>query len=281
MRAATSSHPELAGFWLWRAKIETFLGLADAARHSFERALEAERPERESLAEKVPSSRHPISAEIWSEWGRFLLSRGDSQVGAQALEKAVEFDPSLSMARLALIDHLLAAGHVDRARTSALDAIAMHVETPMLLERLERIRQVEPSTPQIVEQYRTALSKTSKNVVIMNNLATALTGLERFSESIEICRSAIQFMPDSPGIHATLAATLVAKGDAEGAIREFEILRGLVPESGDAAFKLGILYARVGRIADARRQFEDMSRIGTPQEREAAAQLLKELSIQP
>lgn len=276
LKWATQHEPDWGLLWLWRARFETYLGQWHDAAASFEKAIECERLPREKLTAKVPSARHPFSAEVWTEWGRFLLRRGDSTTGGAALESAVKFDPGSAVARVALVEYLLSAQRLDDARRASIDAMMNHAESPALYERFDLIRRLDPSTPQIVAEYMAAHEKLPQNVAIINNLAVALTGQRRFDESIQLCRKGLAIAPESAGLRATLGATHLAKEDIASAISEFENLRKVAPQSGEAAIRLGFLYHRVGRTAEARLQWQEAERIGTPEEKRTAADLLRQ-----
>ncbi|MBX3395891.1 MAG: 4Fe-4S binding protein [Phycisphaerae bacterium] len=275
---ATDAHPDTAAYWLWRARIEVFLGQLESARASFGRAMECERPAREALTRKVPDALHPLSSEIWTEWGQFLLASGETTEGVKALESAISFDPRNGNAPLALLEYHGAIGDLDAARDLVIDCLARHVESPAIYSHLERLRTTEPSSLAIVEAYRNGLRRIPGNVAVMNNLATALTGMGQLEEAVGVCRKALEISPNSAALHATLGAVLLAKNDAAGGIREFEIVHQLLPDSGEHAIKLAFLYARVGRMDDARRLLLAVEKSGTPDERQTARSLLSQIA---
>lgn len=278
LHAATDAHPDTAALWLWRAKIEVFLNQPENARASFRRAIECERPARETLTRKVPDALHPLSSEIWTEWGQFLLARGESAEGVKAIRSAIGFDPRNGNAPLALLGFYSAINDMDAARELAIDCLERHVESPAIYAHLERLRTSEPSSPSIVDAYRRGLQRVPNNIALMNNLATALTGLGQLDEAVKVCREALRIVPNSAAMHATLGAVLLAMNDAAGGIREFEIVHQLLPDSGEHAIKLGFLYARVGRMDDARRLLVAVEKKGTPDEQQAARSLLNQIA---
>ncbi len=278
-RWAVEERPDLPLFWLWRAKVATLLGRLDEADSAYARALDIERAAREPLAAKVPNARHPISAEIHSEWGRFLFMKdGPGRAeAATALADAVQYDPGLDIAQISLLDFYLSTNQIDRARRAAIDAIGHGIGSRQFYERLERIRMFENNPAKAAEDYRAAIKAHPDNIVLMGNFAAALAESGRLDEAERIGHQALALDPVSPGLTATLGGILAEKGDFAAAIPFFEKLCNLLPDSGEAAVKLAMLYARVGRMADAARSLERATTIGSEHERAQARQMLQQL----
>ncbi|HWL95203.1 MAG TPA: tetratricopeptide repeat protein, partial [Phycisphaerae bacterium] len=275
--AATRERPGLANLWLWRAKIMTYLDRPGDARDAFSKAMDLEQEEYGSASAADMKEPRPLSAEIWAEWGRFLLREGDPAGAGDALEKSVSFDPAYQIGRRALVDYYLAANRVGDARRTALQGLEHGFRSSKLSEVFDRIRIAENNPAAAIDDYTQALTRHPDDVLLLSNLAAALAEANRPADAAALCRRALKKAPDSAGLHATLGAVLVMTNDLAGAIREYQTVLRLLPSSADAAFRLAFLYAQTGRPAEAVPLLEKVRQTGAPDERKTAQQLLNEL----
>jgi tetratricopeptide (TPR) repeat protein len=118
-------------------------------------------------------------------------------------------------------------------------------------------------------------------LVFRLNLGFALAQAGRLSESAAAYREVLRVNPDSLKARADLGAVLLASSDLPGAIREYETIHARIPDNSEAAFKLGLLYAQVGRRDDAVRMFKIVSQHGTDEEKKQAHAALAQLGSQP
>lgn len=84
----------------------------------------------------------------------------------------------------------------------------------------------------------------------------------RYSEAIDLYRSAVRMAPRYHLSRAGLGRALAAAGRTAGSIRQYRVAVDLLPDPGYLA-ALGDLYVLVGRPADAREQFDTVRAIAT------------------
>lgn len=277
IRRALAFHPDAPELWLTRAKVETFLGNPDAALRAFEKAVALESAERETLTRKAGPMPHPLSSQIWTEWGLFQARRGQVREAERTLLKAVEYDSASVRARVALAGFQMATDQSDAARETLLEAFRLSPHEAAVLQGLAGLRRMPQDQARAVRDYRAALTEHPNNGVLWHNLALALTNLKRYPQAVEAYRQSLEILPEAIDARAELGAVLLSLQDYRGAIAEYERITEKLPDNGEAAFRLGFLYLQAGRRSDAVRLLTVAATRGTPSQRRQAAELLRQI----
>ncbi|PYL59463.1 MAG: hypothetical protein DMF31_06670 [Verrucomicrobia bacterium] len=83
----------------------------------------------------------------------------------------------------------------------------------------------------------------------------------RLPEAIEYCQSALRLRPDAPKAHDLLGMALAMQGHGEAALDEIRHAAGLAPNDADIQKDLGVTLARLGRIPESIDHFHEALRL--------------------
>jgi putative PEP-CTERM system TPR-repeat lipoprotein len=125
--------------------------------------------------------------------------------------------------------------------------------------------------------YQTVLARSPSEVAALNNLAwiSAQSGDPKAREYAE---KAYSISPSNPAVLDTLGAILVDAGEVDRGIKLMREGVTIAPQSNDLRLSLASALAKAGRKADARKELEPLSALGTKYERAAeVAALMKTL----
>ena len=83
----------------------------------------------------------------------------------------------------------------------------------------------------------------------------------RLPEAIEYCQSALRVRPDAPKAHDLLGMALAMQGNGEAALDEMRHAAELAPNDADIQKDLGVTLARLGRIPESIDHFHEALRL--------------------
>lgn len=131
--------------------------------------------------------------------------------------------------------------------------------------------------PAAARHYQVLLKGQPNNPIVLNNLAWAL-GQLKDPKALDYAEKANQIAPDQPAIMETLGSLLADKGEMNRAQDILLKAVGLAPESGAVKLSLAKVQIKAGRTSDARRNLEEISKLGDKFSGQAeVAKLLKEI----
>ena len=125
------------------------------------------------------------------------------------------------------------------------------------------------------KQYEAVLDITPDNALVLNNLAW-VKGQLKDPKAIEYAEKANSLLPNQPNIMDTLGTLLVENGDTTRGVALLEKASLSAPEAATIRFNLAKGLIKAGRTADARKELEELAKLGDrfPMQSEVA-QLLK------
>lgn len=238
------SNPSSPMAWLQLATLQTAVGAADMAQHSYERALSLEEEDRVRLERKIGPARHPVSSSIWLQWAMFLEFRRKPDAAAEAYRNAVTFDEKSSDAHMARGRFEIQRGNIDEARRLLIQAVALkpnNAAAEQLLLACGKLDRQDFSAA--ADDYAAALSEHGTVLLFERNRAYALAQLRRYEASLAAYRAALENRPDAFDVRAEYGAVMLATGDVAGAIKQYEIIVRARPNNAEAASKLAQLHA--------------------------------------
>ena len=161
-------------------------------------------------------------------WAQYWLGtvrdrRGNAAAAEGPLRRAVELQPLLVEARIALADVLSATGRTDEA--------VLQLEAAVAADSLH-------------------------HPAAWNNLGFIHLQAGRMAEAERPLATAVHLDPDFAEARVSLGAVYLSTGRIEPAVEQFEQAIRVRPEYAPAYGNLGVAYAQLGRTADARRMFE-------------------------
>jgi len=164
--------------------------------------------------------RQGSSPKLWNERGVALHQMGRFAEAELSYMKAVEAEPSYSIAHNNLGVSRYHRGATERAVESFMAALEHHsdfakarLNYALLLARGKRLAQA-------LEAYRAVLNADSENAVAWNGVGLVLADLQKHEEARNAFARAIQSRPTYAQAHYNMSFTLSNLGDFEGALRE-------------------------------------------------------------
>ena len=112
-----------------------------------------------------------------------------------------------------------------------------------------------------VLEYRRALAESEASVPVMNRLSSALIGLDRDDEALEILKAALAVAPDHPTPYTQLGRVYLKRKDFEQARKAFEESLQINPFNPEIHAGLAEIYAVVGDTAGAGREREIVQKL--------------------
>jgi tetratricopeptide (TPR) repeat protein len=131
---------------------------------------------------------------------------------------------------------------------------------PQAVEPLVDLAQMEEragNRGSAIDAYRRALARAPDNPILMNNLAFLLAGdPETREEAVTLAEKAVARAPDSAVVADTLGWALFQKGELGRAEELLTRVAKAAPGLGEVRYHLGMVYAKQGKIEEARRELE-------------------------
>ncbi len=170
----------------------------------------------------------PNDVETLTALGRWHLTADQPARSVEALERAVEIDPTNRLAVHALAGALIQVGRVGEGK--------------------QRLQESERLQAQAIEDDRRA-----KNAAVLRLNAEMRLSQRDYAGAVDSWRQAILLQPGSATVHLRLAEALVAGSRPDEAVAEY--LTAISLKAGaDAHRRLAELYEALGRTAESRRE---------------------------
>lgn len=207
-----------------------------------------------------------------------------TESGAVANE-AEDKDLEQVSAVLSSSDKLIAAGKLDEAVTSLINALKDYGENPHLRERLSRIYYLKGAIKEAISELEVAISldptvfdyhagvawlysidgnysesvKFAKQAIALDStkayplvvMGFSLGCMGRRQQAAEFLKRAIELEPDNPTAHLYLADVLLADGDYKAALPLYQKSLKLDPKQGSAYVGLGDCFQKLGHQKEA------------------------------
>jgi tetratricopeptide (TPR) repeat protein len=176
--------------------------------------------------------------------GVMLERRGETDLAAESLRKAIRLNPSYAEALLALASIYERLGDFERSR-----------------ELAERAAMVSRGAPG-------ALDATTRGKLanLQAGLGDAYAEAGEFREAIEAYRKALDRCPDFHDIRYRLGVTLREAGLPARAVQEFGRVLRANPDFLESRVQLGLTYYTMGRFQDALAQWAEVIRLDPSRE---------------
>ncbi len=254
-------------------------GLVLQRRGEHEAALAA----LEEALERAPDALEAVIAVARSQ-----LALGRTAAAAQRVQGVLDRNPNNVVAMNLLADVYLSAGQLEPARAGYREAIRFHPSSPRAYRRLALLEQSQGDSAAAVEVLERGARETGRNAVIVFHLAMAQERRGDLDGAIAAYEEVLREQPQAEVVANNLAFLLathrgepedleraheLAAGLADSEVPEFldtlgwiEYLRGeyaaaqplleravaLRPDAGELRYHLGMTYAGLGQVEDAR-----------------------------
>ncbi len=222
--------------------------------------------------EKYPAG-FPGSYDALHNFGVLLTSSGRAAEAIGSLQSALALRPTDPESHLALANALRAADrltesipHFEAALGSSQTELAARTGLGNTLTQLGR-------TDEALAVLRTGLAHFPADSALHLNLGLTYLATRRIDDAIVAFTAWLKADPASAAAHENLAFALVAAGRFTDAVPHYEAALRQTP-SADTYADFGQLYLRLGRLAEARAQFEAALRLD-PNHAAARAQIAR------
>jgi tetratricopeptide (TPR) repeat protein len=210
--------------------------------------------------------------------GQALLDAGRQADAAPVLTEAMAIDGPRPAIRLALGEALLstgrapeAVGHLQAVHDSGYD---INVSGPLLVRALVLSGKIDVAVSQLASMPGSVAAGLSGEEVALDFGTLALEH-GALAEAIRWLQIGVARAPDRAEAHEKLGLAIFLQGDPHSALPHLERARRLDPASGSAHLNLAVLYAELGRFAEARTMATAALRLDPAEPR--AADLLRAL----
>lgn len=182
--------------------------------------------EGEALFTKLIAS-HTDNAELNVLLGQAHAEQGDFEGAVAALTRALALKPGVADASRTLGQIYMKQGRFADAAAALKAAVAAH----------------------------------PGDLAARHTLATVLDLDGRQAEALEALAAVLQARPDDADARYLVGKILLARGSALEAIEQLEVAARLAPEDANVRYQLGQGYQKLGRTADAQREFETFQQL--------------------
>jgi Tfp pilus assembly protein PilF len=201
------------------------------------------------------------------EQGKALLEADHCQAALEPLERAVQLEPELLDAQLAVGNAYTRLGRLDDAIDAYRKALEADADFAAAYTNLGAayLRQINPgadseaATTQIqsaIDSFRTALQLEPEDAETHANLGSALLKASQIPQAKEEFEEALRLNHDLPEARVALGYLHLLTGQSEEAVNELERAVKLAPEMPEAHYALGLAYAESNQLEKAIGAFE-------------------------
>ena len=185
--------------------------------------------------------------------GNIHLARGEAKLAEAQFRQAIETDPSLLSAYLALTRLYL---EQDRAADAIVQYERLLGQNPGYLPAymtLGTLHDRMGKKEKAADYYAKALAVQNDFAPAANNLAWNLASRQvRIDEALALAQTAKEKMPSDPGVMDTLGWIYYLKGSYRYALSELEDSLSHMPDNPVVNYHVGMVYAKLGEMEKAR-----------------------------
>ena len=244
-RQAVALDAENTGAWVNLGFVLSERGEVAAAKDALERAA--------TLDSKDADAQYLL--------GRANVSLDDQASGIANFNHALEMRPDFEPCRRDLCLAHMRSGHLDAARRTAEEGIALNPQAVELYPILGHLHALAGDHAAAVESYRTTLSLTPDVAHIHANLGKALQEQGELVEAMCCYRRAIELDPASFDVWRPLAGLLHKQGDTAAAVQAYRRVLASTPTDADVLCNLGSALTDLHELTEAHVVLTEATRI--------------------
>ena len=188
---------------------------------------------------------------VVATWRQSTIWRDDETLW----HRAVQLDPSSSIAASNFGSALRARGRVDEAIEHSRRALVLRPDYPQAHLNLGLAMAQQGRPAEAEAHFRRVIAIRPQSVLAHLGLGSALEAQGRQDEAFEQFRLAVRVEPGSARPHNDLGVALARSGRTEEALAEFREALRLDPDSAQAQNNLGLALAQTGRLTEAADHF--------------------------
>lgn len=201
------------------------------------------------LSDRRMPNVHSPSAEM-----QLLVDFIPSDAASRLRAHAIEEQDIIALYANNRAAEMLVQGRVNDAYWWARAAVQARPKLVTVLNTLGVVYERSGKLAMAEQTYRSALAREPENVVVMRNLQPVLVELGKGEEAIALAKRINSIEPVAPYYYFDQGMIALKDGEPEKAKSLFEREIRRAPFNDEFRFWLGIAYARMGEIGDAREQ---------------------------
>jgi tetratricopeptide (TPR) repeat protein len=236
----------------------------DQATDALERARRAfdarHYEEAAQLFEAVRARNRSCSIPFYIGLARYRLQQVD--VALIAFQEAVNCDPKLTLAHIALGEAYAERGNLAEALAAYERALALEPENVEALRGAASVYLRAQLTSKAVAALEALVKKDPSDAQAHADLGAAYFGMSNFDGAEKEFREALRLNPKSPAPLLGQANILLRKGEEQDAINLLQRVIAMAPKAYEPHYLLGTAYNRLSRFAEAAAELESAIRLG-------------------
>jgi len=186
--------------------------------------------------------------------GAVHVTRGEAKLAETAFLKALDLEPTLLTAYMALGQLYAASGKHDEALAKLGEALKVNPNNLVALVRTGMLYERKGNFPKAEEAYERALALEPRFAPAANNLAYLYSERGGNPErALQLAQMAREAAPDDPHIADTLGWILYKRGVHQPALTLLRESAAKLPENPDVQYHLGMAASLTGDKASARK----------------------------
>lgn len=277
-RKLVDRHPDQAAPRLKLAQVQIAMNQAQEARASLQEAIRlkpdlveaqlmlgtleirsARYDEALTIARQI-QQQHPEAIAGWALEGDAALARKQYPAALAAYERAHKLAPSPATL-IGQHQALAASGRFDEGAKRLSDWLAGHPEDRRARFFLAEQLMGRGRYPSAAEHYLVLNQQVPGDVVVLNNLASALSELKD-KRALGFAEQALKLKPDNPAVMDTAGWILVQQGQSGRGTRLLQQALSKAPDAGDIHYHYAAALAMGGDKAHARQELERLMKSG-------------------
>lgn len=200
-----------------------------------------------------------------------------------AYRGAIDIAPDAIEAYQALVGHLLRYGRNEEAIETARAGLARKPDVTRLRLSLALLLKEQGDTAGAIAEYETLYEQIPNSFVVANNLASMMIEVDQSPEQVERAFTLARRLRDAdlPHYKNTYGWLLYLRGETEHAIRYLKSAAEALPNVMLAQYHLGLAYAKLGLVDEARTSLTRAIELGGDQNLPEIAEAKEALAALP
>ncbi|MFL6446688.1 MAG: tetratricopeptide repeat protein [Bryobacteraceae bacterium] len=220
----------------------------------------------------------PSDASAWYQSALVDAGAGAPDKAIEKMKKAVALDPDLAGGFTTLSGMLLTAGQIGKAEEGLREALRIDPYDATAYDLLGRVRATQSALPEALYCFEKATKLRPGYGPHLYDYALALARSNRLDEAQSAAHAAVDADPKQPGAHELLAGLLAQKREFPAAVREYQAVLELQPDTPRIHMELARIFAYTGDMNGAIAQLKEAQKGSDPAIAAQAASALQRLA---
>ena len=202
--------------------------------------------------------KHPRSAAVWLEWGELCACRGEHEVAGRALRRAVDLDPTLVRAWLALAEYCQATDDARGAAAAYAQFLRHSTRDPELMAAADAL--CSNRIPEAERILRARLYRAPTDVAAIRMMAEVAARLGRYDDAEHLLGRCLELSPEFSAARQQFAMLLHRNNRPVAALQEIGRLERADPANASVLNLKAAVLCRTGDYLPAIEIYRDLVR---------------------